>query len=105
LKIKSKKEKKISWQQCSVTLSHKMELFKLVTLLGFCLSLAYAETLNEDAVEPSTNYVFDLPDIVANYKSLGGEVQLEAFGASGVNIFLVLLEKSYSGTICFSVFS
>ncbi len=56
-----------------------MELFKLVTLLGFCLSLAYAETLNEDAVEPSTNYVFDLPDIVANFRTLGEVWPLEAF--------------------------
>ncbi len=48
---------------------------------------------NEDAVDPSTNYVFNLPDIVANYKTLGGEVQLEAFGASGVNIYILVFLK------------
>jgi hypothetical protein len=74
-----------------------MELLKrLLVVLAFCQSLAIAEELSEDTVDPSTNYVFNLPDIVANYKTLGGEVQLEAFGASGVNIFLVLLKKSYS---------
>jgi hypothetical protein len=72
-----------------------MELLKrLLVVLAFCQSLALAEELNED---PSTNYVFNLPDIVANYKTLGGEVQLEAFGASWVNIYLlVFLKKSYN---------
>ncbi len=75
-----------------------MELLKcLLVVLALCQSLALAEELNEDTVDPSTNYVFNLPDIVANYKTLGGEVQLEAFGASGVNIYiLVFLEKSYN---------
>ncbi len=83
-----------------------MEVLKrLLVVLVFGMSLVIAEEVNEDTVDPSTNYVFNLPDIVANYKTLGGEVQLEAFGASGVNIFLVLLEKSYSGNTCFCVFT
>jgi hypothetical protein len=58
-----------------------MEILRCLLLLLFCQSLAVAEEVLED---PSANYVFNLPDIVANYKTLGGEVQLEAFGASGV---------------------
>jgi hypothetical protein len=74
-----------------------MELLKsLLVVLFFCLSLAMAQEENEDAVDPSTNYVFNLPDIVANYKTLGGEVQLEAFGASGVNIYVLVLLKNHT---------
>ena len=67
-----------------------MELLKPLLLLFFCLSWAMAEEVNEETVDPSTNYVFNLPDILANYKTLGGEVQLEAFGASGVNIYILV---------------
>ncbi len=74
-----------------------MELLKcLLVVLALCQSLALAEELNEDTVDPSTNYVFNPPDIVANYKTLGGEVQLEAFGASGVNIYLLVLLKNHT---------
>ncbi len=74
-----------------------MELLKcLLVVLFFCLSLAMAQEENEDAVYPSTNYFFNLPDIVANYKTLGGEVQLEAFGASGVNIYVLVLLKNHT---------
>ena len=74
-----------------------MELPKrLLVVLALCQSLALAEDLNEDTVDPSTNYVFNLPDIVANYKTLGGEVQLEAFGASGVNIYILVLLKNHT---------
>jgi hypothetical protein len=75
----------------------KMELLKrLLVVLALCQSLALAEELNEDTIDPSTNYVFNLPDIVANYKTLGGEVQLEAFGASGVNIYILVLLKNHT---------
>jgi len=63
-----------------------MEFQKLLLFWVCCQSLVLAEELNEGTEDPSTNYVFNLPDIVANYKTLGEEVQLEAFGASGVNI-------------------
>ncbi len=53
--------------------------------LLFCVSLGFGDELDEGSVDPSANYVFNLPDIVANYKTLGDEVQLEAFGANGVN--------------------
>ncbi len=78
-----------------------MEFLKYLLLLLFCRSLAFAEQLNED---PSKNYVLNLPDIVANYMSLGKEVQLEAFGAREVNytcIFHVqLLHKKTSNNHC-----
>ena len=63
-----------------------MEPLTNVFLLVFCLSMALAQEVNEDRVDPLTNYVFDLPDIVANYEILGEEVQLEAFGARQVNL-------------------
>ncbi len=63
-----------------------MELLTNVFFLVFCLSMAFSQELNEDRVDPLTNYVFDLPDIVANYEILGEEVQLEAFGARLVNL-------------------
>ena len=63
-----------------------MELLSNVFLLVVCLSMAFAQEVNEDRVDPLTNYVFDLPDIVANYEILGEEVQLEAFGARQVNL-------------------
>ena len=62
-----------------------MEFLRYLPLLLFCQSLAYSEELTEESGDPSTNYVFDLPDIVANYQKLGEEVQLEAFGARQVN--------------------
>ncbi len=58
-----------------------MVFLKYLLFLVFCQSLANAEELTED---PSTNYVFDLPDLVANYPTHGEEVQLEAFGAREV---------------------
>ena len=64
-----------------------MELLSNVFLLVVCLSMAFAQEVNEDRVDPLTNYVFDLPDIVANYEILGEEVQLEAFGARQVNLY------------------
>jgi hypothetical protein len=72
-----------------------MELLTNVFLLVFCLSVAFAQELNEDSRDPLTNFVFDLPDIVANVETLGEEVQLEAFGARQVNLnckifFLIL---------------
>ncbi len=62
----------------------KMEFLTKLLLLLLCQSLAYAEELTEDSADPSTNYVFDLPDLVANYPTHGEEVQLEAFGAREV---------------------
>ena len=66
-----------------------MEIIIKLLLFLFCQSFSFAEELNEerpvDADGPSTNYVFDLPDIVANYQTLGEEVQLEAFGAREVH--------------------
>jgi hypothetical protein len=53
--------------------------------------MALAQEVNEDRVDPLTNYVFDLPDIVANYEILGEEVQLEAFGARQVNLIIVTI--------------
>ncbi len=68
-----------------------MEFLRNLLLLVFCQSLAYAEEVTEDVADPSTNYVFDLPDLVANYKTLGEEVQLEAFGAREVRYSLNVL--------------
>ncbi len=65
-----------------------MEFLRNLLFLIFCQSLAYAEELTEDVADLSTNYVFDLPDIVANFKTLGEEVQLEAFGAREVRYSL-----------------
>jgi hypothetical protein len=62
-----------------------MEIIAKLFLLFFWQSLANAEELTEDIADPSNNYVFDLPDIVASYRTLGEEVQLEAFGAREVN--------------------
>jgi hypothetical protein len=62
-----------------------MEVWRYCLFLLFCVSLCFADELDEGSVDPSANYVFNLPDIVANYKTLGDEVQLEAFGANGVN--------------------
>jgi hypothetical protein len=53
--------------------------------------MALAQEVNEDRVDPLTNYVFDLPDIVANYEILGEEVQLEAFGARQVHLINVTI--------------
>jgi hypothetical protein len=61
-----------------------MEFLSNLLFLLFCQSLAYAEELTEESADPSTNYVFDLPDLVANYPTHGEEVQLEAFGAREV---------------------
>jgi hypothetical protein len=61
-----------------------MVFLKKLLLLLLCQSLANAEELTEDSADPSTNYVFDLPDLVANYQTHGEEVQLEAFGAREV---------------------
>jgi hypothetical protein len=77
-----------------------MEFQKLLLFWVCCQSLVLAEELNEGTEDPSTNYVFNLPDIVANYKTLGEEVQLEAFGASGVNIY-VFFYKSCNSNYCF----
>jgi hypothetical protein len=96
LKIKDKLEK-VEKNNFVCFCNKKMELLKCLLVVSFfSLSLAMAEELNEDTVDPSTNYVFNLPDIVANYKTLGGEVQLEAFGASGVNIYLLVLLKNHT---------
>ncbi len=63
-------------------------LKRLCFLIVFCQSLnAFADDLIED---PATNYVFDQPDIVANYELLGSEVHLEAFGDTEVDIFRIL---------------
>jgi len=62
----------------------KMVFLNNLLFLVFCQSLANAEELTEDSGDPSTNYVFDLPDLVANYPTHGEEVQLEAFGAREV---------------------
>jgi hypothetical protein len=62
-----------------------MEIIQKLLCLFFWQSLVFAQLPNEDIVDPSTNYVFDLPDIVANYRTIGEEVQLEAFGAREVN--------------------
>jgi hypothetical protein len=73
-----------------------------VFLLVFCLSMALAQEVNEDRVDPLTNYVFDLPDIVANYEILGEEVQLEAFGSRQVNLIIVtmFLKPGVTTNIC-----
>ncbi len=67
-----------------------MEIIKTLLLFLFCQSFSFAQELNEErAVDtdgPSTNYVFDLPDIVAHYETLGEEVQLEAFGSREVHL-------------------
>ncbi len=72
-----------------------MEFLRYLPLLLFCQSLAYAEELTEDSADPSTNYVFDLPDLVASYPTRGEEVQLEAFGAREVNFFFYLSYLSF----------
>jgi hypothetical protein len=65
-----------------------MEIIKALLLFLFCLSFSCAEEVIEDrpvdADGSSTNYVFDLPDIIAHYETLGEQVQLEAFGAREV---------------------
>ena len=68
-----------------------MELLINVFVLVFCLSMTFAQEVNEDRVDPLTNYVFDLLDIVANYEILGEEVQLEAFGARQVHLINVTI--------------
>jgi hypothetical protein len=72
-----------------------MEFLRYILLLLFCQSLAYAEELTEDSADPSTNYVFDLPDLVASYPTHGEEVQLEAFGAREVNFLFYLSYLSF----------
>jgi hypothetical protein len=74
----------------------KMEIIKVLLMFLFCLSSSFAQEVIEDRPVdidgPPTNYVFDLPDIVANYETLGEEVQLEAFGAREVHY---LKKKTY----------
>ena len=67
-----------------------MKMLKNLLLLILCHSLSLAEELNDEAVDPLTNYVFNLPDLVANYGTLGEEVQLEAFGAREVSYACLL---------------
>ncbi len=74
----------------------KKLLFLFICHLPFtiCHSLALAQEVTEDRARGSlTNYIFDLPDLVANYKkSFVEEIQLEAFGARQVPfLFLFLL--------------
>jgi hypothetical protein len=66
-----------------------MEVLRYCLFLLFWLSLCFADELDKGIVDPSANNVFNLPDIVANYKTLGDEVKLEAFGANGVNFSIV----------------
>ena len=63
---------------------------QLFMFLYFCQTLVFSQELIEDSANPLANFVFDLPDIVANYKMLGGEeVQLEAFEARKVNCYIM----------------
>ncbi len=63
-------------------------LQRLFLMIVFCQSLACTEDLIEDgATDATTNFIFDPPDIVANYEKLGVKFNLKAFGAIGVNIF------------------
>jgi hypothetical protein len=66
----------------------KKLLFLFICHLPFtiCHSLALAQEVTEDRASGTlTNYIFDLPDLVANYKkSFVEEIQLEAFGARQV---------------------
>jgi hypothetical protein len=61
-----------------------MTILKKLFFLFFCQSLAFCQDVTEEGTNPSNNYIFDLPDIVANFETLGEEVQLEAFGAREV---------------------
>ena len=72
-----------------------MEFLTKLFLLFFCQTLVFAEEGIGDRSHSSTNHIFDLPDIVENYKTPEGEVQLEAFGDRMVNylIFLSFLES------------
>jgi hypothetical protein len=47
--------------------------------------------LKETPNLPSTDFVFDLPDIVAAHETLWGEIQLEAFGARQVKPSTIVL--------------
>jgi hypothetical protein len=84
-----------------------MEFLKYILLFVFCQSLAVAQkandgnSSNEDPMQksPMKKIVFDEPDIVANYKILGEEVYLEAFGAAGVNNRSNFLLKNYLDTV------
>jgi hypothetical protein len=67
-----------------------MEPLTNVFLFVFCLSMAFAQELNEDRGDSSKRYVFDLPDIVASYETVGEEVLLEAFAARQVNLYVYI---------------
>ena len=65
-----------------------MEFLKNLLLFVFCQLFAVAQKAidgNSSSEDPIKIFVFDEPDIVANYKILGEEVYLEAFAAVGVN--------------------
>ena len=67
-----------------------MKILKQLLLLFFCHLTSFAEELKGEVEDPLTNYVFSLPDLVANFRTLGEEVQLEAFGAREVSFILRL---------------
>ena len=64
-----------------------MESFKGLLLIFVILvfDVVLADEDSSDVPNDHSDFVFDLPDIVANLDTLWGEVQLEAFGARQVN--------------------
>ena len=48
------------------------------------LIIGQEQSESDSSNGPSTDFVFDLPDIVATHDTLWGEIQLEAFGARQV---------------------
>jgi hypothetical protein len=68
-----------------------MEFLKKLLFLFIChLPFTICQEVTEDRASGSlTNYIFDLPDLVANYKkSFVEEIQLEAFGARQVTFLI-----------------
>jgi hypothetical protein len=61
-----------------------------ITLFIFPI-LIIGQELKESPNVPSTDFVFDLPDIVATHETLWGEIQLEAFGARQVKTSTIVL--------------
>jgi hypothetical protein len=62
----------------------------LITVFIFPI-LIICQELKETPNVPSTDFVFDLPDIVATHETLWGEIQLEAFGARQVKMSTIVL--------------
>ncbi len=77
-----------------------MTILKKLFFLFFCQSLAFSQEVTEEGTNPSNNYIFDLPDIVANFETLGEEVQLEAFGAREVTFLSCEINLKKKNLVC-----